>query len=225
MNNPLSNTPAPSPEQRVDALSASAPAPQPTPKDKAYPPYTPLALPLLYYISDPHQKAAYTATQMWLNDIIHNAKEHARWLILFGKTGSGKSHLLHNSIRLLREFRKKPVSKRASDIATALREGNSHSMHQIWIPSYIFAIDDFGAEYHTDFMTSQWFDLLDARVGKWTFITSNLTPEQWEKRYGSRIASRLMDSRNSVVDLTQAADYRRTRAILSVNHSFNTPAF
>jgi DNA replication protein DnaC len=175
--------------------------------------YTPLTLPLLYKTETAEQQAAYHATQTWLNDIIHNFSERARWLVLYGRPGTGKTHLLSNAVKILREFRRKVTSRRAADMASLLRDGQSHLLDIAWIPCKILAIDDLGAEYHTEYITSQWFDLLDARIGQWTLITTNLTPEQIGKRYDARIQSRIEDARNTLVDLTKAADYRKKLTI------------
>lgn len=180
--------------------------------------YTPLNLPLLYKTSTDHQSAAYNATQAWLNDLIHNFSERARWLVLFGRPGTGKTHLLNNSVRLLREFRRKVVSTKAATLATKLRDSDTHLLDTVYKPCKILAIDDLGSEYHTDYITSQWFDLLDARIGMWTLITTNLTPAQLGRRYDARIQSRLEDNRNTLVDLTTAADYRKTLTLPTLNN-------
>lgn len=204
---------SPTTESILDTMLANAQESSTIPADAPAPPlpsYTPLRLPLAYNTHSETTKAAYTATQLWLNDIIHRARERARWLVIYGNPGTGKTHLLNNATRILREFRLKVLQKRAADMATSLREGNTHLLENIWAPANILTIDDFGAEYHTDYITSQWFDLLDQRIGKWTIITTNLTPNQIAKRYDHRIASRITDGRNTLVDLTAAADYRLT---------------
>lgn len=198
-------------------VAANAQAPSAAPISGAA--YTPLRLPLAYNIVDKCTEEAYMKVQEWLNDAVHNCRERSRWLFIHGRPGAGKSHLAYNSARVLREFRRKTLTKRAADIANDLREGNSHLMHQIWLPSPFMIIDDLGSEYHTDFITTQWFDLLDARIGKWTIITSNLTPAQIGKRYDTRIQSRIEDSRNTIVDLTLAADYRKQLLLPTVEHT------
>ena len=207
--------------EAMAAANASSPAPEPAPcpSPAVSGSYTPLRLPLAYNIVDKCTEEAYMKVQEWLNDAVHNCRERSRWLFIHGRPGAGKSHLAYNSARVLREFRRKTLTKRAADIANDLREGNSHLMHQIWLPSPFMIIDDLGSEYHTDFITAQWFDLLDARIGKWTIITSNLTPAQIGKRYDTRIQSRIEDSRNTIVDLTLAADYRKQLLLPKVEHT------
>ena len=202
-------------------------AAEPTARSATLPPgvatsYRPIKLPLNYNTETDHQKLAYNATQMWLNDIIHNFKERSRWLILYGAPGAGKTHLLNAAAAILNEFRRKTLTKRAADMATTVRDGNTYSLHNIWATAPILAIDDFGSEYHTEYITSMWFDLLDTRIGNnpsqpaysttpmWTIITTNLTPKQIETRYDKRIASRFLDSRHTLIDLTGAEDYRQT---------------
>lgn len=208
--------------REIEQISTSATERSVTLAPGAATTYRPVRLPLNYNTETTEQKLAYNATQLWLNDIIHNFKERSRWLVLYGAPGAGKTHLLNNAATILREFRRKVLTKRAADIATAVREGNTHSLHNIWAPAPILCIDDFGSEYHTEYITSVWFDLLDKRIGNnptipsydrtpmWTLITTNLTPLQIESRYDKRIASRFLDSRNTLVDLTSAEDYRQT---------------
>lgn len=206
-------TPAPAEPQPAPAPAISVPADyvERSTSPKFATSYRGIRLPLSYNTVDPHTEQAYLQTQRWLNDIIHNFSERARWLILYGRPGTGKSHLLYHSAALLREFRRKVVNKRAADCASSLREGETHLLHQFWAKAAIFMLDDFGSEYHTDYMTSQWFDLFDQRIGKWTLITTNLTPAQIGRRYDARIQSRIEDTHNTIVDLTRAADYRTTQ--------------
>jgi DNA replication protein DnaC len=75
---------------------------------------------------------------------------------------------------------------------------------------HFVVLDDIGAEAQTEFAKEQLFVLLSARVGRWTLITSNLTPEQIGKRVDQRIASRLIRDRNRVVHNT-ARDYALRR--------------
>lgn len=205
--------------ESIATTNSSAPDPAPSAAPISGAAYTPLRLPLAYNIVDKCTEEAYMKVQEWLNDAVHNCRERSRWLFIHGRPGAGKSHLAYNSARVLREFRRKTLTKRAADIANDLREGNSHLMHQIWLPSPFMIIDDLGSEYHTDFITAQWFDLLDARIGKWTIITSNLSPAQIGKRYDTRIQSRIEDSRNTIVDLTLAADYRKQLLLPTVEHT------
>ena len=204
---PHQPAPAPQPEP-APAISVPADYVERSTSPKFATTYRGIKLPLEYAINCEHTQRAYIETQRWLNDIIHNFSERSRWLILYGRPGAGKSHLLYHSANILREFRRKVVNKRAADCASSLRDGETHLLHQFWAKAAIFMLDDFGSEYHTDYMTSQWFDLFDQRVSKWTLITTNLTPQQIGRRYDARIQSRIEDTRNTIVDLTRAADFR-----------------
>jgi chromosomal replication initiation ATPase DnaA len=55
----------------------------------------------------------------------------------------------------------------------------------------LLIIDDAGAEHQSAATVSLLQDLLNSRLGKWTIITSNLSPEEWSAR-DHRIASRLI---------------------------------
>ena len=54
----------------------------------------------------------------------------------------------------------------------------------------LLIIDDAGAEHQTEWTASYLLDLLNVRLGRWTIMTTNLSPAQWSDR-DHRIASRL----------------------------------
>ena len=56
--------------------------------------------------------------------------------------------------------------------------------------SGLLIIDDAGAEHQTDWTAAFLMDLLNWRLGRWTIMTTNLSPSQWSAR-DHRIASRL----------------------------------
>lgn len=172
--------------------------------------YTPLAFPLNFTTEGKHPavKEAHRAVQWWLNDALHGEKDLARWIVLYGNTGTGKSHLARNAHKLLREFKRRTLYRRATDMAADLRAGKYEKI-DMWAQTPFLIIDDFGAEMKSDFLTAQWYDLLDQRLGKWTIITTNLTPSQVSCHLDPRIASRFYDGMNKLVDLTSAPDYRQ----------------
>ncbi len=174
--------------------------------------YRPIAFPLDFEIPAgmPVLKEAHRAVQWWLNDLLHNCNHKARWIILSGAPGCGKTHLLNNAHRTLREFRMKHVFKaRAVSMADDLRNGKYEKIPLMWAPAHALFIDDFGAEQKSDYLTAKWYDLLDSRLGKWTFISTNLTPEQIADRMDVRISSRLYHGQNVIVDMSKALDWRK----------------
>ena len=70
----------------------------------------------------------------------------------------------------------------------------------------ILFLDDLGAEYKTDYGLSALNEILNRRLGKWTFITSNLSPHYIYNDFDGRIASRMMRGNNVIIQ-TDAIDY------------------
>jgi DNA replication protein DnaC len=82
--------------------------------------------------------------------------------------------------------------------------------HLIELP--ILILDDVGAEFTgtrktADLNTARLYEIAEGRLGKWTFITSNLNLDQMERDLGSRFVSRIFRGNSQIVDLTCAADY------------------
>lgn len=66
-----------------------------------------------------------------------------------------------------------------------------------------FAIDDIVAEHekHRELSASKLYDVLEARLGKWTVITANLSLDQIGERLDPRISSRMLRGGSDVVDV------------------------
>jgi DNA replication protein DnaC len=71
----------------------------------------------------------------------------------------------------------------------------------------LLILDDIGSDHDPSRMgVDKLCTILEVRARKWTIVTTNLLPSQWEERFDRRVASRL--NRNSrVVDLSQVPDY------------------
>ena len=130
-------------------------------------------------------------------------KPNGRWLTLWGRSGTGKSMLARGIyeafprrahwldwVDLCRRYQSK------DDINRALR----------WAcDAEVLVIDDAGAEHQTPATLGLLHGMLQSRLGQWTVITTNLSPDTWRQR-DERIGSRLIRDRNVHVDCT-TADY------------------
>ena len=161
----------------------------------------------------PCVRLAHRDTREWTRAILQQRSEHTTpyWLTLFGKSGAGKTLLARHAHHTL---------KRAGYTCQLWRWGHAFSrlMNGEWellghlgrLP--ILFLDDIGAEYNESprckaLNAAKLYDLLEDRLGKWTFLTSNLTPEQLGNTLDVRITSRLFRGNSRVIDLTTAEDY------------------
>lgn len=90
--------------------------------------------------------------------------------------------------------------------AERLRAGE-YDLPEYLARDFIVVLDDLGAARDkTDFLADGLFRLCNARLGKWTVFTTNLTFEQVSNDIDERVASRLVRDANEAVKIT-AHDY------------------
>ena len=117
---------------------------------------------------------------------------------MLGKTGLGKTHLslsiaevlikngwnvLYDStINYLRQIEKEHFG----------RDLNGNTL-QILLDADLIILDDLGSEYDTSFYVATIYNIINTRLNKNlpTIINTNLTPQELERKYDSRIVSRL----------------------------------
>lgn len=148
-----------------------------------------------------------------------------RLLVIFGENGTGKSRLsklVHRWFNFV--SREMPHVERPD-----LDEGSvglpwsllchwptvidDFQKHKILIPTgEIYAanlviIDDVGAEHDPSrYGIEQLYLCLSRREFKWTILTTNILPREWDQKFERRIASRLF--RNSThVDMSNVPDF------------------
>ena len=120
-------------------------------------------------------------------------------LLLFGKTGLGKTHL---SLAVANEFLDRGLSvvyDSAQNLINALAEeqfsysGNTELSDSV-LESDLLIIDDLGAEMHTSFSASCVNNVINTRLlkNKPTIISTNLTLDEIEAVYSPRVLSRII---------------------------------
>lgn len=173
--------------------------------------YKPEAYPLGYQTEGlaPCVREAHRAVQWWLNDILHGCRERRRWLTLFGRSGCGKSHLAQAARACLKGYKRKVSLFNWSAMRDELLSDPQGGLMEYAQGRPILVLDDVGAEYMASeraerMSASLLYRLLEARLGKWTLLTSNLAPADW---VDVRITSRLYRGLNELVDMSGAADY------------------
>lgn len=150
------------------------------------------------------------------------AANPTNWLILYGTTGNGKSHLSAAVYGKLKAKAAPTIYSTAPDILksiqslfddeTAKAEGVTAAQR---IATYqtvpVLIVDDLGADHATEWRAATWFEIFDARYRNRlpTMLTMNIAPS--DERLGMRLASRLSDTHDgfSAIYHNTAPDYRR----------------
>ncbi len=87
------------------------------------------------------------------------------------------------------------------DFCKRAKDGNWNAFEELK-GIELLVLDDIGAEHDpSKWAAEQLYLILERREYRWTVITSNYGPEQWDKVFEKRIASRLM--RNSKILSTE----------------------
>lgn len=144
-----------------------------------------------------------------------------RWLSLLGQPGTGKTHLAKRIYAFfeaqvegtlvpgqdLSHTRRTMHGRYASwrKVAKALKSRNFGAASDLEHPQFV-VLDDIGAEHGSDFVASELDNIIDARLGKWTVITSNFSLDQLAAK-DVRVASRLLRGGSVVVHVKRAEDY------------------
>lgn len=156
------------------------------------------------------QPTAYRAASTFANAYTHSTN---RGLYLFGKAGSGKTHLaaaignhlmLNHGVRFITAPELLLNIRKAYAAGSRADEGLLDSLSQ----TKLLIIDDLGSEKPTEWVQETMFVLIDRRYTHYlpTVITSNFSLDQLKERLGYRIASRIAEV-SEMVEL-QPSDYR-----------------
>lgn len=154
-------------------------------------------------------KAAHGWTKAWVRAIL--VDKPAYWLTLYGVPGCGKTMLAKLARHTLREKGKTVQFWNWPRVWRKCLDGEWDILdHLIELP--ILILDDVGAEFTgtrktADLNTARLYEIAEGRLGKWTFITSNLNLDQMERDLGARFVSRIFRGDSQIVDLTAAEDY------------------
>ena len=127
----------------------------------------------------------------------YKANRAPRWLSLLGTSGAGKTMLARIIKQQIRgEFRK------WATVIKWTREGDHRMFEDLAASRRCVVIDDIGSEYGTDYSRAKLYEFLGNREGKWTIITANLSLAQIGANLDTRIASRMLRGKSSVVDVS-----------------------
>lgn len=141
-----------------------------------------------------------------------------RDVVLSGKSGLGKTYLLHCMARVLLDRGVNVLLLSAYQmLAIARRAYFDHQEEEFEnvLQAEVLILDDLGGEPMVENVTIvQLLRLLDERqiAGRSTLISTNLSGEELKARYTERVASRLLDERNCLFIPLAGSDVRRPRA-------------
>lgn len=146
--------------------------------------------------------------------------QSGRLLLLYGINGTGKTHCakaVQKWVNLVGHDNKWVSSQgviaqlncefwRWPELLDSFKNGNWDVVEQLnEVPLLI--LDDLGGGHDPSFVgVDKLCQVLTRREFKWTLVTTNIVPEDWEKTFDRRVASRFL--RNStIVDLSDVPDY------------------
>ncbi|MCL2371054.1 MAG: ATP-binding protein [Firmicutes bacterium] len=141
-----------------------------------------------------------------------------RNILLLGNTGTGKTHIISCIANRLIERGENVLPVTAFELVNrALAYHTTHNSDKLshltpLLDSDLLIIDDLGTESILKNVTLEYLYLiLNERLvkGKHTIITTNLEPKTLEARYGTRIASRLLDKSSTFVAALGGSDVRK----------------
>ena len=136
-------------------------------------------------------------------------------LLLYGKTGLGKTHLSLAIAGNAVEEGYGVIYSSAQNLFNKLEKDKfgkaDANTEEAILDCDLLIIDDLGAEFTTQFTVSALYNIVNSREleGKPTIISTNLMPEQLTKAYGERIASRILS--NYVMLYFDGSDIRQIK--------------
>ena len=136
-------------------------------------------------------------------------------LLLYGKTGLGKTHLSLAIAGYAVEEGYGVIYSSAQNLFNKLEKDKfgkaDANTEEAILDCDLLIIDDLGAEFTTQFTVSALYNIVNSREleSKPTIISTNLMPEQLTKAYGERIASRILS--NYVMLYFDGSDIRQIK--------------
>lgn len=141
-------------------------------------------------------------------------KRPRRWLTLLGLSGVGKTMLAQGVRSCIRANRPNLIVRlfRWSDVVNDhLRKGDYDIIPYLIGEVDVLVLDDIGLESGSAFSNAKLGEILDARLNKWTMMTSNFSLNQVGGCIDVRIASRMVRGDSMVVEMLNAPDWSLER--------------
>ena len=132
------------------------------------------------------------------------------WLLIYGPTGNGKTHLCNAIIKEVRDrgldVRMVLAADLFSQLREAIRDNRTDELLRKFKDIFFLAIDDYGVEYGSDWESAKFDELMTSRfaTGKPTVLITNKElselPERIQSRFTDKVMARAIHN--------SAADYR-----------------
>lgn len=119
-------------------------------------------------------------------------------LLLWGPTGSGKTHTIMAMVRESIDADRQPIRKTYREMLMKIKAGFDHNVPEEdiirnFVRTEFMVIDDLAACKVTEYGADTVLFIIDSRIEmqRPTIITSNLSPEGIQQQFGDRLTSRL----------------------------------
>ena len=132
------------------------------------------------------------------------------WLLIYGGTGNGKTHLCYAITKMLIERGMNSAEMVASaELFSKLRKGveTKEDVLQFYKDVPALIIDDWGVGYGTNFEEARFDELMAYRYEH--FMVTVLTTNKELKDLPERVRSRFEDKLRSLIVLNKSGDYRK----------------
>ena len=143
--------------------------------------------------------------------------EKKNFLVYCGSPGIGKTYLCSALFEFAeihfqhyRYWSENDLLKRVRDSFENIKGDYIDTLRFLLDDDFIM-LDDIGSAGHTDWREEILFAAIDFRYnsGLPTVITSNLSREEFHKKYHNRIYSRIFSSKNIVIEINDGVDLRQ----------------
>lgn len=148
-----------------------------------------------------------------LNKFIKNPKN---FLVFLGNPGIGKTYfcaaLIPWAMEKFENIRYWPEERLYQKLREKISEGQGDYLKELlyMIDDHFVMIDDLGISKPNEWREEVLFELVDTRyrLEMPTIFTSNLSKQEFETKYNTRIASRLFAAQNIIVQIHSGLDLR-----------------
>lgn len=144
-------------------------------------------------------------------------------LVIYGANGNGKTHVARNVFNWIKKVghargcvtEKNHVSFLQAifwhwpGLLDTLKSGNWDVVDDMFKIPVLILDEMAGGHDPSQVGTDKLCQVLSKRENKWTLVTTNVTPDEWESKFDKRIASRLFRD-SEIVDLSMAPDFKMT---------------